>query len=301
MKKGLLFLVLLLLPVFVYAENCDTNNITITSIKKINSTGYTEEREEPSINNSLVSTNLKLYDVGDSITYEIKIKNNSSKNFDLNKKINDSEYVSYEIISNDNKVKANEEKTIELKIEYKNKLSEELYKSNKFIENKQIDLIEEAYIINPETGRSIMITILLILFIVLSFIFIKKDYLERSLILLLFIPLFVSASCEYKLSINSRVELRKILPNPCTYDGELVQGAEFVDGLYTYRYMQENFYYYDENLNDTVFGWVNISDDGWGVKLNNPESTDPITTPYCSSINNKPIVSNSMLFIPVIT
>ena len=25
--------------------------------------------------------------------------------------------------------------------------------------------------------------------------------------------------------------------NPCTYDGELVQGAEFVNGQYTYRYM----------------------------------------------------------------
>ncbi len=56
-KRILLFFVLLLLPVFVYAENCDTSNITITSIKKLNSTGYTEEIEEPSTDNSLVSTN----------------------------------------------------------------------------------------------------------------------------------------------------------------------------------------------------------------------------------------------------
>ena len=165
-KRLLLFLVLFLFPLFVYAESCDTSNITRTGIEKINSTGYTEEIEEPSTDNTSVSTNLRLYDVGDSITYEINIKNKSNKDFDLNKKINNSEYVSYEIISNDNKIKANEEKTIELKIEYKKKVPNNLYKSGKFIENKEIELIVENYIINPETGRSIIITLLMILFIV---------------------------------------------------------------------------------------------------------------------------------------
>ena len=173
-KRILLFFVLLLFPVFVYAEACDTSNITITGIEKINSTGYTEEIEEPSTDNTSVSTNLRLYDVGDSITYEINIKNKSNKDFDLNKKINNSEYVSYEIISNDNKLKSNEEKTINLKIEYKKKVPDDLYKSAKFIENKQIDLIVEDYIINPSTGRNIIITLILLLVIFLSILSIKK-------------------------------------------------------------------------------------------------------------------------------
>ena len=293
MKKWiLLFLVLLLLPVFVYAENCNTSNITITSIKKINSSGYTEEIEEPSTDNTSVSTNLKLYDVGDSITYEIKVKNKSNKDYDLNKKIGNSEYVSYEIISNDNKIKANEEKTIDLKVEYKKKVPDNLYKSNLFIENKQIELIVEDYIINPSTGRNIIITLLIIMFVVLSILSIKKDLKYKSLLLLLFIPLFVEASCEYILSINSRIEFKKILPNPCTYEGELVPGAEYVNGQYTYKYRQE----WKANNAIYVIGWFDMSEDGWGVKLANPESTDPVNTTLCSSINNKPIVSMNMMF-----
>ena len=295
MKKRFLFLVLLLLPVLVYAENCDTSNITVTSIKKINSSGYTEEIEEPNTDNTSVSTNLRLYDVGDSITYEVKIKNKTNKDYDLNKKINNSEYVSYEIISDDNKIKANEEKTINLRIEYKNKVPDNLYKSNKLIENKQIELIVEDYIINPSTGRNIIITLVIFLIIFLSLLSIKKDLKYRSLLLLFFIPLIVEASCEYKLSINSKAEFKKILPNPCTYEGELVQGAEYTNGQYTYKYM--NGYGWDSSIGSYGgYGWINITEDGWGVKLTNPDSTDPVTTKLCSSINDKPIVSMGGMF-----
>ena len=70
------------------------------------------------------------------------------------------------------------------------------------------------------------------------------------------------------------------------YTGELVQGAEYVDGQYTYRYMQEG----------TPSGWKNIEKEGWGVKLTDKESTDPVTTKLLSSINDKPIVSMSSMF-----
>ena len=78
--------------------------------------------------------------------------------------------------------------------------------------------------------------------------------------------------------------------NPCTYDGELVQGAEFVSGQYTYRYRQAYI------IDVTQEGWENIPDLGWGVKLTNPDSTDPVTSTLCSSINNKPIVSTASMF-----
>ena len=72
----------------------------------------------------------------------------------------------------------------------------------------------------------------------------------------------------------------------CTYNGDLTQGAEFVDGQYTYRYMQEF-----DGLN-----WQNINDDGWGVKLTDKNSTDPVNTKLCTTINGKPIVSMSHMF-----
>ncbi|MGM9874622.1 MAG: BspA family leucine-rich repeat surface protein [Bacilli bacterium] len=72
----------------------------------------------------------------------------------------------------------------------------------------------------------------------------------------------------------------------CTFDGELVQGAEYVNGHYTYRYMQEG----------NSSGWININDDGWGVQLTDKTSTDPVTSKLCTSINDKPIVSMDYMF-----
>ena len=83
-------------------------------------------------------------------------------------------------------------------------------------------------------------------------------------------------------------------PDPiyCTFDGELTQGAEYVNGQYTYRYKQEGSYNYSGN--DLV--WSSISIDGWGVQLTNKTSTDPVTSKSCTYINNRPVVSMKMMF-----
>ncbi|MGM9877992.1 MAG: BspA family leucine-rich repeat surface protein [Bacilli bacterium] len=76
----------------------------------------------------------------------------------------------------------------------------------------------------------------------------------------------------------------------CEFDGKLKQGAKYVNGQYTYRYKQEGVYSADE------LKWENISADGWGVQLTDRESTEPVTSELCSSINGKPIVSMSTMF-----
>ena len=83
-----------------------------------------------------------------------------------------------------------------------------------------------------------------------------------------------------------------IAPEPiyCTFDGELVQGAEYVNGQYTYRYMQE------VKSVDTGLSWVNIEEDGWGVQLTDKTSTEPVTSKLCRYINNKPVTSMSYMF-----
>ena len=73
----------------------------------------------------------------------------------------------------------------------------------------------------------------------------------------------------------------------CTYNGELVQGAEFVEGPYTYRYMQDN---------NITYTWRDIEDDGWGFRLTDKDSTDPITAQTCGSINGKPVISGRYAF-----
>ena len=138
MKRKYLFLLLvLILPVFVYADTCDNSKIVISNVEKIESSGYVEEITSPEINNQSITTNLKLYDVGDSITYQFRVKNNSTDDYDLRKNISSDEFVTYEIISDNNTIKSGEEKTIQLKVTYKNKVDESKYTNGKYVQNKE--------------------------------------------------------------------------------------------------------------------------------------------------------------------
>ena len=96
------------------------------------------------------------------------------------------------------------------------------------------------------------------------------------------------------LGINEYVENTPIY---CTFDGELTQGVEYVNGQYTYRYMQEYGYDYNYETDDTYVGWTNINNDGWGVILTDKDSTEPVTMKLCTYINNRPIVSMSYMFV----
>ena len=62
----------------------------------------------------------------------------------------------------------------------------------------------------------------------------------------------------------------------CTTTDTLTNGLNFVDGQYTYTY--------------------SASSDGWSVVLTDKETTDPVTTELCGTINDKPIVSMYQMF-----
>jgi len=82
--------------------------------------------------------------------------------------------------------------------------------------------------------------------------------------------------------------------NNCTFFGKLEQGAEYINGDYTYRYMQEisdRYIVFNEGEK-----WDNMNTLGWGVSLTDKNSTKPITSKLCTYINNKPIVSMQGMF-----
>ena len=81
----------------------------------------------------------------------------------------------------------------------------------------------------------------------------------------------------------------------CTYDGELTQGAEYVNGQYTYRYMQRGSKDYDDDGNP-VYVWKKMTDDGWGVQLTDKASTSAVTSELCTYINNRPIISMQYVY-----
>ena len=76
----------------------------------------------------------------------------------------------------------------------------------------------------------------------------------------------------------------------CTTTDTLTQGAEYVNGQYTYRYKQEGDYA------SSGLKWYNISTDGWGVQLTDKASTNAVTSKVCTYINNVPITSMSYMF-----
>ena len=61
----------------------------------------------------------------------------------------------------------------------------------------------------------------------------------------------------------------------CTTLKTLTQGTTYVNGQYTYTYNGSN---------------------GWSVALTDKESTDPVTTELCETVNTKPIVSMKNMF-----
>ena len=65
------------------------------------------------------------------------------------------------------------------------------------------------------------------------------------------------------------------LSKKCTIPDKLVDNLKYVDGQYTYTY---NGY------------------SGWSVVLTDKESTDPVTTELCETVNGKPIVSMYEMF-----
>ena len=93
-------------------------------------------------------------------------------------------------------------------------------------------------------------------------------------------------------SFSGKIDLEEYVDNSvyCTFDGTLTQGAEYVNGQYTYRYMQEGKY------PSSGLAWQDITSDGWGVQLTDKASTDAVTSKVCTYINNKPITSMSYMF-----
>ena len=120
----------------VNAEECKNNSIKIQSISLKDKSEYTEELSKTTFENNKINLDLKMYDVGDYIEYELKVKNDSLDNYYFDEKslnIN-SNYFDYSLYykDNSNRIGPNTEKTIYLKVQYKREVEKD-----KFITIKQ--------------------------------------------------------------------------------------------------------------------------------------------------------------------
>ena len=90
----------------------------------------------------------------------------------------------------------------------------------------------------------------------------------------------------------------KKVPKPiyCEFDGELIQGAEYVNGQYTYRYREDGDTPRISSLSVGSLKWKNMINDGWGVQLTDKNSSNSVSTELCTYINDKPVISMSQMF-----
>ena len=106
MKKLIILLVILFIPFIVLAEECDTSKITITSMKPNKIEGNAEVISDPTFEDRTINLDLKMYEVGDSISYDMTIKNDSEEDYMIDEDTfkTDSDYIEYTLKTKDNTI-----------------------------------------------------------------------------------------------------------------------------------------------------------------------------------------------------
>jgi surface protein len=289
---------ILVLPVVVFADN----EAEIKSIEFIEKSEGTVVVNEASTDGVKVNLDLIFHDVDDYASYKIILKNNTGTSLYINDDIFNSskEYIKYNFIYEDGKniIKSGEEKEVTLKVTYSQDVPKNLYRNAEYDASSDDPLILSDKFINlPNTLKNFGILGISVLIIssacILMGVYVVLKNNKKStintlllLLLLLLIPKGASALLKYEIPIDSKILIKATKENPCTFEGNLVQGAQFVNGQYTYRYMQKR----------TYNSWSNVTLDGWGVALTDRTSTDAVTSKLCTSINDKPIVYMDYMF-----
>ena len=302
MKKILLSLILfiMLLPTVVFAED----TVEIKSIDFVEKSENTEVVEEASTDGEKINLNLLFYEKDDYAIYKLLVNNPTDVGLFINDAIfkSNDDHISYMFSYTDgsNFIKAGEEKEVKIKIFYSKEVAKEEYQSGGLykISTSEPLVLSDKLIRLPNTLKNLGILGVLILGFVLICITVgiyvlfkdkknKELYLLMLILSILFIPKITEALLRVEVPIDSKITIKKVKSNPCTFEGNLVQGTEYINGQYKYRYKQD----YSNR------SWSNIDNDGWGVGLVDYASTDPVTTKLCTSINGKPIVSMNSLFL----
>ena len=220
MKKilfSVLMIGLVLNIVKVSAETCNPDKISIESISIEEKNSNTKELEEVTSTGKNIKLHLSMNEIGDNITYKMKIKNDSSEDYQLGENTfnTETDYIDYSIETEDkdNIIKAQTTETAYLRVEYKNEIPSELIENDSYKENKTITLnASDNGINNPNTKRNIIILSLIILLIISTvFISIKdKKYLKTMILIIgITLPVITFALCETNIGIDLQLKIKK--------------------------------------------------------------------------------------------
>ena len=229
MKKNILLYILLILliliPFYVNAETCNTDKVSISSVKIESKSDNVEELDEVTTNGKSVDLNLSMTEVGDNIEYKMVIKNDNNEDIELDTKNYNisSDYINYTLKSEDdsNIIKAKSSKLFYLKVNYAKEVTEDAFESGEYNDNKtivvNISSIDEKNTLdmlkNPKTGVQLYILIIFVIILIslTSYLLLRKKKLTKYMALLIgaliIIPISVYALCKYEIKIESNIKI----------------------------------------------------------------------------------------------
>ena len=200
--KSLFFIIISLFPIMVLAKE----NISIDSIKVIDKTGYTEELSSPKVKDLNINTNIKFYNLNDSITYRVNINNKDNKKYSVKLDTSTNKYITYSVKKSDSN------KYLDITIKYINEITDNKYNGN---DNIKLKLVNSGNIlVNPLTNsEKSHLLVLVIIGVGIILLLKKKQYKNISLLLaLIVIPSIVNATNDIlEINLNNNITIEKVM------------------------------------------------------------------------------------------
>ena len=200
--KSLFFIIISLFPIMVLAKE----NISIDSIKVIDKTGYTEELSSPKVKDLNINTNIKFYNLNDSITYRVNINNKDNKKYSVKLDTSTNKYITYSVKKSDSN------KYLDITIKYINEITDNKYNGN---DNIKLKLVNSGNIlVNPLTNsEKSHLLVLIIIGVGIILLLKKKQYKNISLLLaLILIPSIVNATNDLlEINLNNNITIEKVM------------------------------------------------------------------------------------------
>ena len=169
--KHLIKYLLIFIFSFAFITNVQAKDINIETVTLDYNAGGVVINEDPFIDNLSIKFNLKFRNKGDFVKYKIVINNASNEDYEISEKdnLNTSKYIKY-IYSYDeqNKIAEKKKKTVMyITIIYENEVPNDKLINGYYNETNNLILDLGESIKNPNTGRMIIISIILIVFVLL--------------------------------------------------------------------------------------------------------------------------------------
>ncbi len=247
--KRFIKLFILLFIAFINVNVFAKEDVYIKDAQLINDsiTGDVEILDDPVFDDMNLKLNIRFYDLDSSVKYKVTIKNDSDKSYKMTDKIldnNDDSYIKYYYsYDNGNTINGNSTKSFYVTVKYENMVPTNILDNGNYSINKKIEVNLIKDLINPETSRNIIISIVFLLMIISSLYFVKKNKNRVFIIIfiLLLFPLSIRAINSITITMNNEIEV---------YNNMLRSFYGYVDGNDDLTFLYEAFHMeeYEDNI-----------------------------------------------------